>query len=125
MFRAGFMALGLVLLLAGCSSGRIVGEADAMQRARITSGLVEPITILDVNQGPFESLVSGPPPFSGGQRTPEQLATLARLAWRVQLRGVVPAPCADSKALLPCGLQTLDYIFDAETGELLYSILPG
>jgi hypothetical protein len=119
------MTVGVLLVLAGCSSGRILGEADAVQRARITSGLVEPITIVDVGQGPFESLVSGPPPFTGSQRTPEQLATLARPAWRVLIRGVVPAPCADSKAPLPCGVQTLDYIFDAETGELLYSIIPG
>jgi hypothetical protein len=93
--------------------------------ARSTSGLSEPITILEVERGPFEAIVSGPPPFSGGPLTPEQLAKLARPAWHVQIQGLVAEPCADSKALLPCGIQVLDYIFDQETAELIYSETPG
>ena len=112
-------------LFAPGSGGPITSEAGAVRLARTTSGLVDPITIIEVESGSFESLIDGPPPFTGTQRTPEQLATLARPAWHVVIRGVVPKPCADSKALLPCGLQTLDYIFDAETGAILYAIMPG
>jgi hypothetical protein len=107
------------LLVAACGAGPIINEAQAIALAKSTSGLSEPIEILEVEHGKLEELMSGPRPRF------EEPARLARPSWRVVIRGVVNEPCADSKALLPCGVQTLDLVFDEATGDVAYSIMPG
>jgi hypothetical protein len=52
-------------------------------------------------------------------------ARAARPASRVDIRGLVTEPCADSAALVPCGMQTIQLVLDQDTGEVLYSVYPG
>jgi hypothetical protein len=119
----------MVLLLAiasiACGSGGIRTEADAIAAARRIIPLAEPVTIISVQQGPAGEIFNGPLGAVPNDQIAAEQARRARPAWRVEIRGLVTAPCADSAALPPCGIQTFELVFDRDTGEVLYAVYPG
>jgi len=112
-------------LVSGCGIGPIRTEADAVAAARLISHLSEPVAILLVEQGRAGDIFSGPLGAVPNDQIAAETARRQRPAWRVDIRGLVTEPCADSAALLPCGLATIQLVFDRDTGAVLYLVYPG
>ena len=96
-----------------------------MAAARRITHVSEPVTILHVEQGPAGDIFEGPLGAVPNDRIAAEKTRRARPAWRIDIRGLVTAPCADSAALPPCGIETFELVLDQDTGEILYSIYPG
>ena len=110
--------------LAGCASGSIRNESDAVAAAKRISGLAEPITVVDVRSGPAGDIFNGPPPSLTNDMIAKERVRRARPAWAVDLQGFVREPCADTQ-YLPCGLVTIELVIDRDTAEVLYSMVHG
>lgn len=114
----------LVVVTAACGTGALRTESDAIAAARRLSGLSEPIRILSVSQGLAGDIFNGPMGAVPNDMVAATKARRARPAWAVALTGFVTEPCADSVALPPCGLATVQLVLDRETGEVLYRLGP-
>jgi hypothetical protein len=115
----------MVSIACARGTGAIRTEADAIAVARWITHVSEPVTILHVEQGAAGDIFEGPLGAVPNDRIAEEKTRRARSAWRIDIRGLVTAPCADSAALSPCGIETFELVLDRETGEILYSRYPG
>jgi hypothetical protein len=119
------MAILVATVSTACGTAAIRTEADAIAAARRITHLSEPVTILHVEQGAAGDIFGGPLGAVPNDQIAAQQARRARPAWRVDIKGLVTEPCADSAALAPCGIHTFQLVIDRDTGEVLYSVYPG
>ena len=122
--------LAALALVAACSAGRpafgpIPDEATAIRASMGFTDLAEPVTVLRVEQGPAGQLVWTPGGMYPDEETADrERAKRQRPAWGVTLSGLYPTQCHDQD---PCPMvETQQQMaIDAETGELLLSIIGG
>jgi hypothetical protein len=110
---------------AACGFGSIKTQADAIAAARRITHLSEPVTIVFVEQGRARDIFGGARGGIPNDQLAAEQARAARPAWRVDIRGLVTEPCADSAALVPGGMQTIELVLHRDTGDVLYSVYPG